>query len=525
MSEVSSPSRVRPVFLTLIGLCAIAGVVAMPFLAGEPVEGSLPQWQRFLGRFHPVFLHLPIGMLALVLFLELGGLFRKGPRQPGVVPAFLMAASSIVAAICGFLLWQSNPGDYPEELVERHLWWGTGFAAMMGVAFIIKTWVDFAGGAGNWLYVLTLLASGGVMGVASHDGGSITHGKTYLLDEAPDSVRGIYNRFVPEEEQLPMLGGEGEKEDEVPALPLEEQVVYTSLVQPIFDQKCVSCHGPDKQKGKLRMDSFEELAKGGKEGDAFEPGNAEDSNILYRIHLPLDDDEHMPPDGKKQMEEHEIAIVTWWIEQGASPDAKAGELELTEEVRAAASKLVPPADLKKQAAAAAAAAEQREKARQEIAARLEEVRKVFPTALQFESQDSDGLVFNAVSMRADFGDDALGKLAPVAGSLVSLDLSATQVTDSGLAVLRDAGRLRQLRLAQTGIGDAALDHLTGLVELESLNLYGTKVTPAGVGKLKDLPQLKRLYLWQTGVDEAAAAELRKAMPDCEIILGVGVAAP
>jgi len=525
MSEPTAPSRIRPIFLTLVGLCSVAGIVAMPFLAGQPVEGALPQWQRFIGRFHPVFLHLPIGMLALVLFLELGGLFRKGPRQPGVVPAFLMAASAMVAAICGFLLWQSNPGEYPEDLIERHLWWGTGFAAMMGVAFIIKAWVDFAGGAGNWLYVLTLVASGGVMGVASHDGGSITHGKTYLIDEAPNGVRGIYNRFVPEDERVKMLEAEDEAAEDVPVVPLEEQVVYTSLVQPIFDQKCVSCHGPDKKQGKLRMDSYEELLKGGKEGDAFEPGNAEDSNILYRIHLPLDDEEHMPPDGKKQMEEHEIEIITWWIEQGAKPDSKAGEMELTDAIREAAGKLVSPAELKRQAEALAAAEAEKEKNRKEIAAKVEEVRKEFPTALQFESQESDGLVFNAVSMRADFGDDRLGKLTPVAGALVSMDLSATQVTDSGLAVLREAGRLRQLRLAETAVTDAGLEHLAGLVELESLNLYGTKVTKAGVEKLKGLPKLRKLFLWQTGVDEAAAAELRKAMPDCEIVLGVAAPAP
>ena len=43
---------------------------------------------------------------------------------------------------------------------------------------------------------------------------------------------------------------------------------------PIFDQKCISCHGEEKQKGKLRMDTYEALIAGGKEGEGMVPGDA-----------------------------------------------------------------------------------------------------------------------------------------------------------------------------------------------------------------------------------------------------------
>jgi hypothetical protein len=508
MSEPETRSAKPAIFLTIFGLAAIAGVISMPFLAGAPAADTLSQWERFLGRFHPVVLHLPIGILALVILLEFGKLFKKDKGASTLVPVFFASVTSIVAVIFGFLLYQSNPGDYPEELVESHLWWGIGFCAAVIGCTVLKAWIDFAGGANNWVYFLALVGSGGAMGVASHDGGSITHGKTYLTDEAPPEVRELLG--LPVEEGPP------------PPPPVEDQIVYQHIIQPILDQKCVSCHGEEKQKGKFRMDSYEALLAGGKEGEGFEPGNAEDSNIVFRIHLPLDDDEHMPPEGKKQMEDHEIAILEWWIDGGASPDLKLADAKMTDEIKEAMTKLVPPEVLAQQAAAAAAAQKAEEEARQALAAKVTELQQAFPSALNFESQQSSGLTFTAVSVRKDFGDEQLAKLAELSPSLVSVDLSGTAVTDEGLKSLAGASTLRMLRLSETAVTDASLETVAGMVALESLNLYGTQVTTEGVLKLADLPNLKRLYLWQTGVDAAGADLLREQFPECEIVLGIEV---
>ncbi len=516
------PSRVGASLLTIAGIATVGGLVAMPLVAQMPEGGEavLSQWERFLGRFHVVVLHLPIGMLSLVLLMEFGKLFRRNKGSSTLVPAFFTAVSAVVAAVFGFLLYQTDPGKYDEELISSHLWWGIGFAAMTVAAFVIKRWVDLANGDGNWVYVLTLLLSGGTMVVASHDGGSMVHGTSYLTAEAPNEVREIYNKWVPEDERLPMLEEGGEPE--VPVVPVEEQLVYTHIVQPIFDQKCVSCHGPDKQKGRLRMDSYEALLAGGKEGEAIEPGSAEDSNILFRIHLPLDDEEHMPPEGKTQLEEHEIEIVTWWIDTGALPDQKVAAAGMPENIEAAVAKLIPPEVLKAQAEAAALAAAAEAEAREKLAETVNELRNEFPGALNFESQDSSGLTFTAVSMREKFNDEALAKLEPVAPSLVSVDLSGASVTDAGLASIAGATDLRMLRLSETGVTDAGIGQLKGLASLESLNLYGTAVTTEGVMGLSELPALKRLYLWQTEVDAAGAEKLREAMPNTEIVLGATV---
>ena len=121
-----SPSKTRAGFLTAFGLASVVGILAMPILAGPPNEEAVSQWGRFIGRFHPVVLHLPIGMLTLVILMEFGKLFRKDKGSSTLVPAFFTAVSAVVAVITGFLFYQS--GGYEGELVESHLWWGIGFA-------------------------------------------------------------------------------------------------------------------------------------------------------------------------------------------------------------------------------------------------------------------------------------------------------------------------------------------------------------------------------------------------------------
>ena len=73
--------------------------------------------------------------------------------------------------------------------------------------------------------------------------------------------------------------------------------VFTHLIRPVLDAKCVQCHGAEKDKGKLRMHTKEDLLKGGKQvgSDILIKGNFEDSELIYRITLPKDDDEAMPP--------------------------------------------------------------------------------------------------------------------------------------------------------------------------------------------------------------------------------------
>ena len=65
----------------------------------------------------------------------------------------------------------------------------------------------------------------------------------------------------------------------------------------------------------------------------------------------------------------------------------------------------------------------------------------------------------------------------------------------------------------TEVGDAGIEHLASLANLEYLNLYGTKITDKSLEGLARLKKLERLYVWRTGVTDAGVAKLAKALPD------------
>ena len=111
--------------------------------------------------------------------------------------------------------------------------------------------------------------------------------------------------------------------------------LYSDLVAPVLMAKCASCHGEEKQKGKLRVDSLEAILKGGSEGESVIPGKVDDSSLIQRVFLPIDDDEHMPPEDKEQLTEQETAVLAFWIQSGAKGDATIGSLKPDEKTNTA----------------------------------------------------------------------------------------------------------------------------------------------------------------------------------------------
>jgi uncharacterized membrane protein len=513
MSDSSEAIKPRkPVFLTLIGLGACAGMLAMPVLAGPPNGQALPDIMRFLGRFHPVILHLPIGILSLALIKEFASLFSREVQSTRSI-MFFAAASSVIAVIAGFLLYQSDLDGEATDLGNRHLWGGIAFSCVTILAYIVKSWTD-AGASAAWFYRFLLLISAGVMGFASHDGASMVHGTDYLSKYAPPAIK-------------PLLGGKVENvsqpEGGTPDA-AAEPLVYQDVIAPMMEEKCWKCHNADKIKGKFRMDTYELLVKGGKEGAGLVVGDAAKSNIVIRCELPIDDDERMPPDEKPGLTDEQLTVIKWWINAGASPALKLSEANAPADVAAILAKQKPV--VKKAAAPAAttgAAPTEAPKAdanRDALKAAMAEVQKSFPGAVQFESQASSGLTFTAVSMRGKFSDDDTAKLGPVMAGLVSADFSAALITDKSLALLAPAKGLRSLRISETKVTDAGMDTIAKMTSLESLNLYGTEVTDAGLQKLASLPQLKKLYVWRSKITPAGIAELKKKLPQCVIETGM-----
>ncbi len=491
-----------PSLLTLAGLVVIGLLLGLPFVGFTGEGDGMPEILRFMGHFHPVLLHLPIGVFILIFFQELGMVISGRMPQPreGLGFALVFGVISAVAAVlAGFLLFKSGAEDYAgNDLAERHLWGGLVFACAVILTALIKSWglaLGWSPATYRWPLFLTI----GIMGFASHDGASMTHGSDYLTQHAPGPIKAL-------------LGGKAEKEGD------GEPLVYQDVIEPIFERRCVQCHKEGKAKGQLRMDSFEMLVKGGKEGPAIEVGNADASNIVLRMTLPLEDEEHMPPKGKPQVEQDELEVIKWWINAGADRSSKLAEVELPAEIESIVSSLMAmPAVEPKPSAGHGASASAEKPA--ELLASVAGLSKQFPGALVFESQDSAKLALSAVSLRGKLGDEEFKAFASVIPHLVTADLSATAIGDASVTLLADAPGLKMLRLSETRISDAAMETVGGMRSLESLNLYGTALTDGGLAKLEGLSNLKRLYLWQTAVSEAGVAKLKARLPECEIILG------
>jgi mono/diheme cytochrome c family protein len=96
---------------------------------------------------------------------------------------------------------------------------------------------------------------------------------------------------------------------------------YRDAVAPVFKEKCAGCHGAEKQKGGLRLDSHEAVMKGGEDGAVVVAGDPAKSPLYQAITLPREQDGHMPPPKKTQLTEDEIAKIKAWIQQGAAGES------------------------------------------------------------------------------------------------------------------------------------------------------------------------------------------------------------
>ncbi len=93
----------------------------------------------------------------------------------------------------------------------------------------------------------------------------------------------------------------------------EAREFFEKSVRPILVNNCYKCHGPNKQKGDLRLDSRAAMLAGGQTGPAITPGKPEDSELILAISYDPSGYQ-MPPTGK--LDEDKIAALTKWIKRG-----------------------------------------------------------------------------------------------------------------------------------------------------------------------------------------------------------------
>jgi hypothetical protein len=280
-----------------------------------------------------------------------------------------------------------------------------------------------------------------------------------------------------------------------------EPVDFEKDIWPIFEASCIECHGPESQKGDLRLDTVEDINLGGTFGPVLVAGNPEESELYRLVSLPADHNDVMPGAGDPLTPEQQ-EIIKRWIAEGAAFGEWAGMV--VEEVE--------PDILEILAAGTEPAPE----------AALATVRGTGALAMALDIK-SPLVQVNFQLLGDEVTDETLDVLGQVSDQITWLNLAGTAVTDAGLAKIAPLKKLTILHLENTAVTDAGLQHLTGLEHLEYLNLYATEVSDAGIEQLAALKNLKKLYLWQSNVTEAGAEKLTAANPELQINLGLELA--
>lgn len=480
---------------TSLGLLVGVAVLAMVALTRGAHDSLVAP---LLGRGHAVMVHLPIGvLLASVVFdwLVAQPLHEHDGKSDGLSAAGILrltgAWSAILAAIAGVLL--ADWGSYAPETLRWHRVLGvlTAFAAVAW--FIVRDGLrrpirhDLVVVRGGAVALSALLLTSG------HLGGTLVRGDDYLTRYLPQPVRDLVR--LPDSERLTHR-----RLANAAASP-----VFDSIVQPLLTQRCASCHNTSRKLGGLDLTSATGVSDGGREGTVVVPGRADESELILRLELPPGHLAAMPPD--RAIPASEIALLRWWIDQGASATVTLADIARPSGVRRTLAAYglddVPTGvfalALPEPDSAAIAAASQAGLTVHRVGLR------------------SPLLRVDATNVPATWRDSSLKVLRPLARHIIDLSLTRTSSSDSALAVLAEMPNLTRVGLAHSRVSDTGLQHLRELQNLEVLNLVGTDVTDAGLRTLETLPRLRAVYLWETKTTSEGVARLRRARPRARIL--------
>jgi uncharacterized membrane protein len=442
-------------------------------------ELIIPQWLQPLGRMHPLLLHFPIVLLLVSIVMEL---FRTKIREENqeffqLITNRIMLSGIILAALTVIMgIFLSAEDSYEGgDVLSWHKWTGVSIFFLASLIYISKgsTWYkDTIAKAGAFILAFTIVLAG-------HFGAILTHGENFVLEPVTKD----------------------------PVVPIEQAMVYDHVIQPIFQEKCVSCHSADKLKGKLNLTDSISVMKGGKSGKLYVPGDPKVSLILERIHMPMTEKKHMPPSGKPQLSQEEITILFQWIKNRPDFKKRLLDLPVDDSLRIiVASRFKPTETIEKEYDFKAADEETIESL------------NTFYRMVRPLSIESPALAVSFFS-RNDYNSKSLEELGKIKNQIVSLRLSRMPVKDEDLKFISKLKELQKLDLNFTDINGRGLNDLSSLKKLQVLSISGTKVNIDQLLPLMSNKNLRELSIWNTPISEKDVLKLKTVNKNLNIITG------
>lgn len=429
----------------------------------------------WIGKFHPLLLHFPLVFGILIglylLFIPAGKLVRTTEQPVLLINALL----TVIVALTGILLSKEN--TYEGDLITQHQWGGIAIAIFSwGMVFLStysKKFQDNKSIRRSTGILLTLLII-----VFTHKGAQLTHGIDALS--------------IPENKTT--------KQDATITKTLDSTAtVYEKAVEPILLDKCVSCHGPKKIKGNLQLDTKEHIQKGGKHGNVFDPtGNA---SIIERIHLPLAEEKHMPPDGKPQLTPSEIMILKNWINAGGDFNKKMFELNKADSLYILANNYQPAKEKVKQAAGPDLS---------EYNTNYCNVHYVYPGSTQIEVNFYQGSFYNSAQLK---------NIEKIKEQVVSLNMQGMPLKEEDLAIIASFKSLEKLNLNYTGLKIDALKPIKQLTKLKTLSIAGMEGTISGINNLVKGTTIQVLNIWNNTIKTDQVQQIQNSKQGLIVTVG------
>lgn len=449
----------------------------------------------FFGRFHPLLVHLPIGILFLAFLFECLSLSERHKMiRSAIQPAlFWGSIFAIASAITGFFL--RKEGGYEESLATLHQNAGIATAVLSLTVYVLRRRFKF------WIInhrkrkqarILLFIPLILLLSVTGHLGGSLTHGEDYLF-----AVVSANNSEVPD----PAL-----KIKAIANIP--DAILYRDVIQPILEARCYDCHSSRKQKGELRLDREDLIERGGKHGAVIGDGLADSSNLFKRLMLPLEDEHHMPPNEKPQLSSSEIALIKYWLSENPFFTKQISESANGGKITAIIQSL-------QEAPLQSWIPHEPVKAPDEKTLRTLNTHGLHPIPL---AGGSNYLMISFTDARK-ITDEQIKQLLEIKDQLVWLNLSYTNITDQQLEGISKLSNLRVLYLNYTRVSDSGLSHLSTLSELRLLNLAGTRVTDLAIPVFLKLEKLTNLFLYQTPLTKEGIEKFTAQRGEVELDTG------
>ncbi|HCR30496.1 MAG TPA: hypothetical protein DIV79_10810 [Opitutae bacterium] len=281
-------------------------------------------------------------------------------------------------------------------------------------------------------------------------------------------------------------------------------VDYHTVIEPILKEKCYQCHGEDKVKGGLRLDSPDSIMSGGDGGEVLVPGAPIDSLLYLMTTYPEDDPDYMPQKGEG-LSQAEQALLKDWIEVGAyfgegfKHEAKPSVGKKYSDTGSKGTyKIVGEAVL--------------------IVTKLQEIGVLVDTV------NHDAKRFELAYTYAEFsaGSFDFSEAVQLGSELVKLSLARTDVANDDLKKLKQLSSIEYLDLSRTRVGDEGVTHLAELPKLSYLNLRDTNVSDGSIEQLARMTNLEQLYLWGSQFTRSGVLALQERLPETAIVFDTNI---